>query len=145
MPPTTELAVREENPQETVYGLANITPEQITLWVRQKAIDAEIETALKRILAKKNEIDDINKKIAVLEAEQNEIFRDQERLRDNLNRLGGTPEEAKLRLRYIQQLEQQETRIGALRAERAKIEDARAAAQKELDALLESLSFDRKL
>ncbi|MGH9813779.1 MAG: hypothetical protein ACRD4T_11650, partial [Candidatus Acidiferrales bacterium] len=117
----------------------------ITLWVRQKAIDAEIEAALKRILAKKNEIDGFNKEIARLEAEQNEIFRDQERLRGNLNRLGGTPEEAKLRLRYIQQLEQQETRIGALRAERAKIEDARAAAQKELDAMLESLSFDRKL
>ncbi len=142
---TTELTVREENPQETVYGLANITPEQITLWVRQKAIDAEIETALKRILAKKNEIDDFNKKVAVLEAEQNEIFRDQERLRDNMNRLGGTPEEAKLRLRYVGQLEQQETRIGALRAERAKLEDARAAAQKELDAMLQSLSFDRKL
>ncbi len=142
---TTELAVREENPQETVYGLSYITPEQITLWVRQKAIDAEIETALKRILAKKNEIDDFNKKIAVLEAEQNEIFRDQQRLRDNLNRLGGTPEEANLRLRYVRQLEQQETRIGGLRAERAKLEDARAAAQKELDAMLQSLSFDRKL
>ncbi len=142
---TTELTVREENPQETVYGLANITPEQITLWVRQKAIDAEIETALKRILAKKNEIDDFNKKITVLEAEQNEIFRDQQRLRDNLNRLGGTPEEANLRLRYVRQLEQQETRLGALRADRARVEDARAAAQKELDAMLQSLSFDRKL
>jgi len=142
---TTELAVREENPQETVYGLANITPEQITIWVRQKAIDAEIEAALKRILAKKNEIDDFNKKIAVLEAEQNEIFRDQQRLRDNLNRLGGTPEEANLRLRYVRQLEQQETRLGGLRAERARLEDARAAAQKDLDAMLQSLSFDRKL
>ena len=142
---TTELAVREENPQETVYGLANITPEQITIWVRQKAIDAEIEAALKRILAKKNEIDDFNKKIATLEAEQNEIFRDQQRLRDNLNRLGGTPEEANLRLRYVRQLEQQETRLGGLRAERARLEDARAAAQKELDGMLQSLSFDRKL
>jgi len=142
---TTELPVREENPQETVYALANVTPEQIALWVRQKAIDAEIEAALKRILAKKNEIDGFNKEIARLEAEQNEIFRDQERVRNNLNRLGGTPEEAKLRLRYIQQLEQQETRIGALRAERAKLEDARAAAQRELDGMLQSLSFDRKL
>jgi hypothetical protein len=142
---TTELAVREENPQETVYALANVTPEQITLWVRQKAIDAEIEAALKRILAKKNEIDGFNKNIARLEAEQNEIFRDQQRVRDNLNRLGQTPEEANLRLRYIRQLEQQENRIGALRAERARLEDSRAAAQKELDGMLESLSFDRKL
>ncbi len=142
---TTEFAVREENPQQTTYALANITPEQIALWVRQKTIDAEIERALGRIVAKKNEIDDLNKKIAVLEREQNEIFRDQERVRGNLQRLGQTPEEANLRLRYIRQLEQQENRLGALRAERARLEDARAAAQKQLDEMLQNLTFDRKL
>ncbi len=142
---TTEFAVREENPQETVYGLSNITPEQIGLWVRQKTIDAEIEKALQGIVAKKNEIDELNKKIATLEQDQNEIFRDQERVRNNLSRLGGTPEEANLRLRYIRQLEQQENKLGTLRAERAKLEDARAAAQKQLDDLLQNLTFDRKL
>ncbi|MGH9862899.1 MAG: carboxypeptidase regulatory-like domain-containing protein [Candidatus Acidiferrales bacterium] len=142
---TTEFAVREENPQETVYGLSNITPEQIGLWVRQKTIDAEIEKALQGIVAKKNEIDDFNKKINALEQDQNEIFRDQERVRNNLARLGGTPEEANLRLRYIRQLEQQENKLGTLRAERAKLEDVRAAAQKQLDDMLQNLTFDRKL
>ncbi|HKZ52251.1 MAG TPA: hypothetical protein VJ085_03120 [Candidatus Acidoferrales bacterium] len=142
---TAEFAVREENPQETTYALSNITPEQIALWVRQKTIDAEIERVLGRIVAKKNEIDELNKKIATLEAEQNEIFRDQQRVRENLERLGRTPEEANLRLRYIQQLEQQENRLGALRAERAKLEDARALAQQQLDEMLLNLSFDRKL
>ena len=59
--------------------------------------------------------------------------------------MGRTPEEANLRLRYIQQLEQQENRLGALRAERAKLEDARALAQQQLDEMLLNLSFDRKL
>jgi len=125
--------------------LSNITPEQITLWVKQKTIDAEIEKALGRIVAKKNEIDDLNKKIAAQEQDYNDIYRDQERVRQNLQRLGQTPEEANLRLRYIRQLEQQENRIGALRAERARLEDARAAAQKQLDDMLQSLAFDRKL
>lgn len=66
---TTELAVREENPQQTIYMLRNLTPEQITLWVRQKSIDAEIERALRRVVAKKNEIDGLNQKIAALEKE----------------------------------------------------------------------------
>ncbi|MDA2913781.1 hypothetical protein MYX77_07465 [Acidobacteriia bacterium AH_259_A11_L15] len=142
---TVEFAVREENPQQTTYALTNITPEQITLWVRQKAIDREIEQALQRIVAKKNEINALNQQIQALEQEQNEIFRDQERVRNNLARLGRTPEEANLRLRYIRQLEQQENRLGALRAERARLEDARAAAQKQLDQMLQNLSFDRKL
>ncbi|MCH7765272.1 MAG: DUF4139 domain-containing protein [Acidobacteria bacterium] len=142
---TTELVVREENPQQTTYALTNITPEQITLWVRQRSIDREIEQALARIVAKKNEINDLNKKIAALEAEQTEIFSDQNRVRENLRRMGRTPEEANLRQRYIRQLEQQENRLAALRAERARLQSARDAAQKQLDQMLQNLSFDRKL
>ncbi|MGH9805612.1 MAG: hypothetical protein ACRD4D_10630, partial [Candidatus Acidiferrales bacterium] len=142
---TTEFTVREENPQETTYDLTNILADQIALWVRAKTIDAEIEKALQGVVAKKNEIDDIVKKLALLEEEQADIFRDQERVRGNLQRLGQTPDEANLRLRYIRQLEQQENRLGAMRAERARLEDSRAAAQKQLDAMLQNLSFDRKM
>jgi hypothetical protein len=142
---TTDFAVREENPQQTTYALTNITPEQIALWVTQKAIDPEIERALGRVVAKKNQIDELNKKIQALDQQINGIFRDQDRVRNNLGRLGRTPEEANLRQRYIRQLEQQENQLGALRAERARLEDARAAAQKELDEMIQNLAFDRKL
>lgn len=66
-------------------------------------------------------------------------------MRENLRRLGRTPEEASLRLRYIRQLEQQENRLGALRAERSRLEDTRRVAQRQLDEMLQNLSFDRKL
>jgi hypothetical protein len=142
---TTEFTVREENPRQTTYAIRNVTPKQITLWVRQKTIDADIERALQRIVAKKNEIDDVNKKIATLEKDEKEIFRDQQRVRENLRRLGRTPEEANLRLRYIRQLEQQENQLGTMRAERSRLEDARAVAQKQLDGMLEKMSFDRNV
>ena len=137
--------MREENPRQTTYAIRNVTPEQITLWVRQKTIDAEIERALQRIVPKKNEIDDLNKRIAALEKDEKEIFSDQQRVRENLRRLGRTPEEAKLRQRYIRQLERQEDRLGNLRAKRARLEDARAVAQKQLDGMLEKMSFDRNV
>ncbi len=137
--------MREENPRQTTYAIRNVTPEQITLWVRQKTIDAEIERALQRIVPKKNEIDDLNKRTAALEKDEEEIFSDQQRVRENLRRLGRTPEEARLRQRYIRQLERQEDRLGNLRAKRARLEDARAAAQKQLDGMLEKKTFDRKV
>lgn len=142
---TSEFTVREENPRQTTYAIRNVTPEQIALWMRQKTIDAEIERALQRVVAKKNEIDDLNKRIAALEKDEKEIFTDQQRVRENLRRLGRTPEEANLRLRYIQQLEQQENRLGTMRAERARLEDARTAVQKQLDEMLEKMAFDRKV
>jgi hypothetical protein len=142
---TTEFTVREENPRQTTYAIRNVTPEQITLWVRQKSIDAEIERALLRVVAKKNEIDELNKKIGALETDEKEIFNDQQRVRENLRRLGQTPEEASLRLRYIRQLEQQENRLGTMRAERTRLEEARTALQKQLDGMLEKLAFDRTM
>ncbi len=142
---TTELAVREESPQETTYALINVTPEQIAIWVRERSIDPEIEKVLGNIIAKKNEISEISQKMSAHEREQTEIFRDQERVRGNMQRLGQSPEEATLRQRYIRQLDQQENRIAALRAERDKLENARALAQKQLDEMLQNLSFDRKL
>jgi len=142
---TTEFTVREENPQQTNYALSNITPEQIALWVSQKSIDPEIEAALGRVVAKKNQIDELNKKIQTLDEQINEIFRDQDRVRNNLGRLGRTPEEANLRQRYITQLEQQENQLGGLRAERARLEDQRVEAQRQLDEMIQNLAFDRKL
>ncbi len=140
---TTEFAVREENPRQTAYEIRNVTPEQITLWVRQKHIDAAIERALQQIVAKKNEIAELNTKISALQTDHDGIFRDQERVRQNLGRLGRTPEEANLRLRYIRQLEEQEDRLGALRAERTRLEDKRTVVQRQLDEILEKLEFDR--
>ncbi len=142
---TTEFAVREENPQQVTYAITNITPEQIALWVRQKSIDPEIERALGRIIAQKNQIDELNKKIAELDRQIEEIFRDQSRVRENLGRLGRTPEEANLRQRYIDQLESQENQLGTLRAERTRLDDQRAAAQRQLDEMIQNLTFDRKL
>lgn len=52
---------------------------------------------------------------------------------------------ASARVSYLRQLDQQENKLGTMRAERARLEDARAAAQKQLDGMLEKLAFDRKL
>ncbi len=142
---TTEFTVREETPQETTYIISNVTPEQIQLWVRERSIDPEIEKALSGIVARKAEINAFAQKMAELDREQNEIFRDQERVRGNLARLGQTPEEASLRQRYIRQLEQQETRLGAIRMERNRLETGKDAAQKQLDDMLQKLTLDRKV
>ncbi len=142
---TTEFIVQEESPLESRFSLSSVTPEQIAVWVRERSIDPEIEKSLRAIAVKKSELNDLVQKIAGLEKEQSDIFRDQERLRDNLSRLRNTPEEAALRQRYISQLEDQENRLGTLRVERDKIENSRAALQKQIDEMIQALSFDKLL
>ncbi|MFQ5817278.1 MAG: carboxypeptidase regulatory-like domain-containing protein [Terriglobia bacterium] len=142
---TTEFAVREENPRQTTYALTNITPNQIALWVRERTIDRKIEQALAAIVAKKNQIADLNRQMQEADQERTRLFRDQERMRQNLRALGRSPEEARLRQRYVRQMNAQENRLQALRTRRAQLERQRDAAQKELNAMIQNLTFDRKL
>jgi len=142
---TTEFVVREESPQQTTYALSTIDSDMIALWVRQKDINPAIEKLLRPLAAKKAGINDLQRQMAELEREQNEIFRDQKRVRDNLNRMGRTPEEARLRQRYIRQMEAQENRLEAIRAERERLQASLVRAQNELAAMLDGLTFDREL
>ncbi len=126
-------------------SVSSIRSEQIAVWVRERSIDPEIEKSLQGIVDKKTEINDLTQKIESLDKEQNDIFKDQERVRGNLQRLGQTPDEATLRQRYIRQLDGQENRLAAIRTEREKLDSSRAGAQKQLDVLIQKLSIDKKL
>lgn len=142
---TVDLVVQEESPQESRYSISSITPDQVGVWLRDRSIDPEIQKALENILAKKNELNGITLTLAALDKEQSDIFRDQERLRSNLQSLGLTPEEAALRQRYMRQLGEQENRLAAMQTEREKADAARVQAQKQVDDLIQNLSLDKNL
>jgi hypothetical protein len=142
---TVEFTVQEESPVESSFAVSSITPEQIVVWIKDRSIDPQIEKSLQAIADKKNEINDLVQKISALDREESDIFRDQERLRGNLGRLGQNPEEAQLRQRYIKQMETQENRLAALKTEREKHEDLRSAAQQQLNAMIQNLNLDKRL
>ncbi len=142
---TVDLTVSEQRPQQTTYSIRNVSLDQISLWLRQRSIDPQIEEALAGIVEKQKEINTLSKQVSMLQTEQTEIFQDQERLRGNLQRLRQTPEEASLRQRYIRQLEAQEDRLELLRKEREGLEATKTKTQGELDQRLQGLTMDRKL
>lgn len=142
---TTDFAVLEELPQESSFAVSSITPDQIAVWVRDRFIDRETEKALQAITEKKSEIDALNGRLQALEREQSEIFKDQERVRGNMQRLTQSPEEASLRRRYISQLEEQENRLAAIRTERATLESTLSSTQKDLDTHIRNLTLNKKL
>jgi hypothetical protein len=142
---TVEFTVTEESPLESSFAVSSISSEQIAAWVSDRSIDPETEKSLRIIADKQTEVGDLNQKIAMLDKEQTDIFKDQERVRGNLQRLGQTPDEATLRLRYIRQLDSQENRLAATKTDREKLQASHAAAQKQLEALIQKLALDKKL
>ncbi len=142
---TAALVVDEERPVEATYALSSLTEEQVALFARQQSVNKTIEDALGRILAQKAAAADLDAQKDAREDEAQRIFDDQQRLRENMKALKGSPEEKALIQRYTQQLSAQEDRLEALRKETAQLQAKRDSAQAALDRMVQELSFDVKL
>jgi hypothetical protein len=142
---TATLVVEESRPLETTYQLTNVDPQQVELFVRQRSIDKTVEDALRKVLARKAAIAELDSQKEGRDGEMTRIFDDQQRLRENMKALKGSAEEKALLQRYTQQLNEQETRLETLRKEVAQLEQQSASAQEALDKMIAELSFDVKL
>jgi hypothetical protein len=142
---TVNFTVLESRPIETRYELTNLTNDQIVLFERQKSINPEVETALKKIIEQKGQVADLDAQISSKDDETMKIYDDQERIRENLKALKGTAEERALTQRYTQQLSDQETRLEAIQRETADLTSKREQAQAALDAMVNSLTLEATL
>jgi hypothetical protein len=142
---TTSLVVEEARRDSTTFAITNITSDQVAVFVREKSIDKTVQDALEKIVAQKAVVADLDSKKSDRDDEQMQIFDDQQRLRENMKSLKGSPEEKRLLERYTQQLDAQENRLEALRKEIQQLEAQKQNAQDALDKMIEELTLDVKL
>ena len=142
---TASLVVEEGRPVRATYSLSTMTSDQVGLFVQQRSIDKTLEDALRRILAQRAAVEDLDGRRSALAEEKQQIFDDQQRLRENLKALKGTAEERALVQRYTQQLNEQESRLEALRKQAQQLNTEWESAKSALDKMVEEISFDLKL
>src|SRR5207245_9522832 len=114
-------------------------------FLRERTVNPDVEQALRRIVAQKNEVAKLQMQIEQRLKEISRIFEDQQRLRENMKALKGSAEEKALTQRYTQQLADQETRLETLRREMADLESKRQQAQAALDAMIQEVALDVNL
>ena len=142
---TATLTVDEAKPVEQRIELNNINSDQIAFYLQQRSISAEIEQALRKIIEQKDRVAGFEAEATKRKAELEAIYDDQQRLRENLKSLKGSAEERTLTQRYLQRLNDQETRLETIQKEIADFEKKQEEAQAELDSMIEKLSFDERL
>jgi chromosome segregation ATPase len=108
----------------------------------QSPINKAVEDALRRILAQKEVVSELNDRKDARDEEMKKIFDDQQRLRENMKALKGSSEEKLLVQRYTQQLNDQETRLEKLGKEMEQIQKEMDAAQGVLDQTIRDLAVD---
>ncbi|HTU32242.1 MAG TPA: carboxypeptidase regulatory-like domain-containing protein [Candidatus Acidoferrum sp.] len=141
----TSLALVESRPIESNYALTNLTSNQIEMFVHQGSINAQIEEAFRKIVARKAVVAGLDAGLAKRANEKQQIYDDQQRIRENLKALKGTAEERALTERYTKQLSDQETQLETLQRESADLQTKRDQAQAQLDNMIQNLSLDTTL
>ena len=139
---TTALVVEESRPVQSTFQLTNVDARQVEFFVRQKSINQSVEDALRRILAQKDVVSELDGRKDARDEEMKKIFDDQQRLRENMKALKGSSEEKLLVQRYTQQLNEQETRLERLGKEMEQIQKEMDAAQGVLDRMIRDLTVD---
>jgi hypothetical protein len=131
------LPVEEARVQETTY--------QIALFVRQKRISPEMQQALAKITAQKGVIAKLEEEMANRQKDIERIVDDQGRLRENMKALRGSAEEKALLQRYTHQLDEQETRLDALRKKIEQTEAQRDEGNDLLAKMIDDLQLEATL
>ncbi|HLW97535.1 MAG TPA: hypothetical protein VKR82_02735 [Candidatus Acidoferrales bacterium] len=139
---TKRFTVEETSPVSTQFALNNLDQATLDIFVTQRAITPELEQALRQILAQKDALAKLDAGLKAKQAGVDVIVKDQDRLRENMKALKGTPEEKALTQRYTNELDDQETQIAAMRKEISSLEANRRQAQQELDNTIAHLTFD---
>ena len=158
---TTAAAYRfrvETNPRESVrlhvgqrhtnyeyIRLVDRTEEQLRLLITNAKASPAVLAALQPVFDAHNAVVALNEQIKAREVEMAEIAKDQERLRENMKALKGSAEERSLIQRYTGEMNGQEDRLAALRAQVAQLKTQRAAADAEFQAKLDAVNVDETI
>ncbi|MDR1932966.1 MAG: hypothetical protein LBQ57_09135 [Spirochaetales bacterium] len=107
----TVFRVAEERVLEQKIGLSNISNDTILFYSGQKNASSSVRSALEKLAALKNELADIARSRQAAEAQVSSIYREQERIRSNMDSLDRT---SALYQRYAGTLGDQENTLADL-------------------------------
>jgi hypothetical protein len=124
------------------YDLATLSPKDLDVFLVSRYIDEPTRARLAKLIDLRMKINEINAKLTTSENEIEEITKDQERFRENIEALAKTPEAKQLISRYIAKANEQESRLEQIRKDR----EALAAEKQTLerDLAVEIKNFEVK-
>jgi hypothetical protein len=142
---TASLPVEEVRTLATSYEIANLSEDQIGVFVKQGTITGEMAEALKKITAQKAVVAKLEDEMENRQKDIDRIVEDQGRLRENMKALRGSAEEKALLQRYTRQLDEQETQLDALRKKIQDTEAQRDKANSALEKMIDDLQIEARM
>ncbi len=133
------VPVKLENTAWQSYSLDTLNADYLLTFAGKRGqLDADARKQFETLAAKRREMEAIDIKINDLDQRRNQIFNDQERIRENLQSL---TEKSEVKQKYLNKLNEQEDKIAGIDAEKEKLAADRLARQGELAALIATIKI----
>ena len=142
---TTEFKVTEELPDRDTYAITNVTPDNLTIWVRDKYVSADMKKSLDEVIGIKAKIAALNQQVQEQQAALRALSQEQARMRENLKVLGKSEEEKKLLTRYVNKIAESEDQIEKVKQREATLIEQRSVIQRQLDEKIRGLVFNHTI
>jgi hypothetical protein len=142
---SVEFPVTERTRGTQQYHFSNIQEEHVMLFLSKRYIDQRLAAALREILAMKERVAVLTQEEKRLTDERAQLFKDQERIRSNIESLKSGASQRELAERFVAKLSEQETRLDAISAELEKLSKERKAANDEISRRIQTLSYSAEL
>ena len=142
---TVKFSVRERGDAGESFSIQNVDRDTVRAWVESRFIDAEVAERLQGIAKLNETAGTLERQIAAIEEDIQTIFKDQERLRKNMQSLGNAENERTLRERYVSELSAEEDKLRNYREQVRRHKQEKTKVEKELRAMVDTLAFEHQL
>ncbi|MCZ2149003.1 MAG: hypothetical protein LC126_14655 [Bryobacterales bacterium] len=138
---TEKFPVREERVYDQGLSITSLTPDQLLVYIRNKALTAEGRRQLEAIAAGKRQIAQTDRAAREQEQEINDLVRDQDRIRQNLSSLNNVAGQTEQVNKYARQLAEQEGKLAGMRDGLSELRKQKSSREQELNSLIEKMEF----
>lgn len=134
----TDLSVIFHHDATEALALTDLSADQVLAYATSSELSEPLKQAFAKIGEWRSQIDSVQKDINQLEEQRQELFKDQERLRENLTR---APTNSDLAKRYLKKLDTEENTLEALHSKAQEKRSALDKLQQELAQYIRSLAL----
>lgn len=133
--------VIEEMETENITSVVNFTSATLLTYVQNRQVPEAGRKQLERLAGLKQQLEQAQSNERTIDADTQSLFRDQDRLRQNIQTLNGVPGQQDLFRKYAGTLSEQEARLAEMRIKRGEQEKLRQDLQRQVDDLIRQLDF----
>ena len=138
---TQEFSVSEEHVIETSNMVSNLMPEVLIAYSKNKNLSDAGRRLFEQIAAAKRAAAEAQASATAIDGQINELFRDQERLRQNIGSLNAVAGQQEQVQNYARALAGQEARLATLRDQQEQFRKQKATLVAEVNRLIETAEF----